>query len=120
MTKLTRKLALAGAVTCLLASNAFAGSMVLSDSQMDSVAAGGKPTATGFICPVIPTDAVLHSVNSAEPQSGLYTIIGPSVAVPMGATNTLDDGSAGSPGGDYASPGDTGYTAIWYTGGGGG
>lgn len=118
MMNLKRKLTLAATAACLLGSNAYAGSMVLSDAQMDGVAAGGAPSATGFICPVIPTDAVLNSVQAAEPQAGLYTIIGPAVAVPMGATNTLDDGTSGSPGGDYASPGDTGYTAIWYTGAG--
>ena len=116
MMKSMKKLAFAGAATCLLASNAYAGSMVLSDSQMDAVAAGGAPSPTGFICPVISTDAVLNAKNGIM-INGAYSILGPSVAVPTGATNTLDDGSAGSPGGDYAAPGDTGYTAIWYTGG---
>lgn len=113
MTKFKGKLALAAAATCLLASNAFADAMVLSDTQMDSVAAGGAPSPTGFICPVISTDAVLNATNGIA-INGAYSILGPDVAVPVGATN--DDG-AGSPGGTYASPGDTGYTAIWYTGG---
>jgi len=116
MTKLVRSLALAGAATCLLASNAFAGSMVLSDTQMDAVAAGGASTTTGFVCPVISTDAVLNAKNGVE-INGAYSILGPSVAVPAHATNTLDDGTSGSPGGEFASPGDTGYTAIWNTGG---
>lgn len=88
----------------------------MNDAQMDGVAAGGAPSPTGFICPVISTDAVLHSPKAASPEDGLYTILGPDVAVPMGATNTLDNGTSGNPHGDYASPGDTGYTAIWYTG----
>lgn len=113
MMKLARALVLAGAATCLLGSNAWAGSMVLSDTQMDSVAAGGAPSPTGFVCPVISTDAVLNAKNGIA-INGAYSILGPSVAVPIGATN---DEGAGSPGGDFASPGDTGYTAIWYTGG---
>ena len=45
--------------------------------------------------------------------------IGPDVGnggVPDQATNTLPDGSPGTPAGDHARPGDTGYTAIWNTG----
>jgi len=117
MSKTTMKIVLAAAATFLLASNAYAGPVLLSATQMDAVAAGGAPSSTGFICPVISTDAVLHSVKAAEPQDGLYTIIGPNVSVPIGATNTLNNGTAGSPGGAYASPGDTGYTAIWSTAG---
>nr|MBC8241509.1 hypothetical protein [Alphaproteobacteria bacterium] len=46
--------------------------------------------------------------------NGAYSIIGPSVSVPVGATNGE---GAGSPGGTFASPGDSGYTAIWNTAG---
>ncbi len=113
MNRLTKTLALAGAASCLLASNAFAGSMVLSEAQMDSVAAGGAETTTGFICPVISTDAVLNAKNGIQ-INGAYSILGPNVTVALTATN---DEGAGSPGGSYASPGDTGYTAIWNTGG---
>lgn len=101
----------------LASTGAYADSIELTDMQLDGVAAGGTETTTGFICPVISNDAVLHSPKSAQPEPGLYTIIGPDVTVSAGATNTLADGTSGNPHGAYASPGDTGYTAIWNTGG---
>ncbi len=116
MTKPTLKIVFAAAATFVLASNAYAQPVTLSDMQMDSVAAAGAPSPTGFICPVISTDAVLNSPKSGDLGGGFYTIGGPDVSVPVGATNTLSDGTSGSPGGTFASPGDTGYTAIWYTG----
>lgn len=64
----------------------------------------------GFVCPVISTDAVLNSPKGGAIAGGDYTIGGPTVTVPLHATN--DDG-AGSPGGDHARPGDTTYTAVW-------
>lgn len=113
MTKSTMKIALAMFATGLFASTAYAEPLSLTDVQMDSVAAGGESTPTGFICPVISTDAVLNSVNGIA-INGAYSILGPEVAVPVNATN--GDGT-GSPGGTYSSPGDTDYTAIWYTAG---
>lgn len=83
----------------------------LSEAQMDAVTAGGAPTPTGFVCPVITTDAVLNSPKGAAIGEGHYTIGGPDVAVPIHATN--GDG-AGTPGGPHSEPGDTDYTAIWY------
>lgn len=78
---------------------------------MDAVTAGGAPTPTGFVCPVIKTDAVLNAKNGGELGiEGYYTVGGPDVAVPVHATN--GDGS-GSPGGPFSKPGDTDYTAIW-------
>jgi hypothetical protein len=104
-------MALALFATGLFASGAYAGPLSLSDAQMDSVAAGGVETTDGFVCPVISTDAVLNSPNSAGPiAEGDYTIIGPDVSVPVLATNA--DG-AGNPGVSYSSPGETDYTAIW-------
>jgi hypothetical protein len=65
----------------------------------------------GFVCPVISTEAVLHSPLAVTlGDTGDYSIIGPNVGVPVHATNA--DG-AGVPGGAHASPGDTDYTAIW-------
>ena len=87
----------------LLASGVNAAPVTLSTAQMDTVA-GGQ-----FVCPVIGTDAVLHAKNGIM-INGAYSILGPSVSVPVHATN--DDG-AGSPGGTFASPGDSTYTAIW-------
>jgi len=78
--------------------------------------AGGPPETTdGFICPVLGGNAGGGQGNSAPDKfvtisGGDSTIIGPNVSVPVHSTN--DDG-AGSPGGDHASPGDDGYTAIW-------
>jgi hypothetical protein len=85
--------------------------VLLSEAQMDAVTAGGAPSPTGFVCPVIKTDAVLNAKNGGELGiEGYYTIGGPQVRVPVGATN--GDG-AGSPGGPFSKPGDTDYTAIW-------
>ncbi|MEJ2440521.1 MAG: hypothetical protein P8047_04150 [Gammaproteobacteria bacterium] len=77
---------------------------------MDSIAAGGVETVSGFVCPVISTDAVLNSPKGAAIAGGDYTIAGPDVSVPLHATN--GDGT-GSPSGAHTSPGDTTYTAIW-------
>jgi hypothetical protein len=113
MTKTLTKLVLATAATVLLASTAYAGPVMLSDTQMDSIAAAGAPSPTGFVCPVISTDAVLNAKNGIA-INGAYSILGPAVSVPIGATNGE---GAGSPGGSFASPGDAGYTAIWNTAG---
>jgi len=67
-------------------------------------------TTDGFVCPVIMTDAVLHSPRGAAIGEGHYSIIGPEVSVPIHATNA--DG-AGTPPGPHAAPGESGYTAIW-------
>ena len=98
------KLTLTAAAALLLASGASYGTpLTLSLTQMDSVAGGA------FVCPVISTYAVLNA-NAGIEINGAYSILGPTVSVPVGATN---DGGAGSPGGTFASPGDTSYTAIW-------
>jgi hypothetical protein len=110
MIKSTMKLTLAVFTTSLLASGAYATPVSLSDSQMDSVAAGGVEKVGGFVCPVISTDAVLNSPGGAAVGGGDYSIIGPKVSVPKHATN---GNGAGTPGGAHASPGDTDYTAIW-------
>lgn len=102
-------LALSALATALVASSVYAAPVSLSDAQMDSIAAGGVETVDGFVCPVISTDNVLNSANGIE-INGAYSVLGPDVSVPIHATN--DDG-AGSPGGSFASPGDTSYTAIW-------
>ena len=109
MIKSTMKLTLAVFTTSLLASGAYATPVSLSDSQMDSVAAGGVEKVDGFVCPVISTRGVLNSPKGIE-INGAYSIKGPEVSVPARATN---DGGAGRPGGDHASPGDTTYTAVW-------
>jgi hypothetical protein len=67
----------------------------------------------GFVCPVISTDAVLNSPRGgALGETGDYTIGGPTVMVPVHATN---GNGAGVPAGPHSAPGDTDYTAIWHT-----
>ena len=67
--------------------------------------------STGFVCPVISTDNVLHSPKGGElGDTGDYTIGGPDLRVPTHATN--GDGT-GTPEGAHSAPGDTDYTAIW-------
>lgn len=99
------KLTLSALATILLASSANAAPLSLSTTQMDTVAGGA------FVCPVIKTEAVfLHAKNGIQISGGDYSILGPTISVPVHATN---DNGAGSPGGAHASPGDTSYTAIW-------
>lgn len=114
MTKSTLKMALALIAGGLFASTAYAEPVSLTDTQMDSVAAGGVEKVDGFVCPVIKTSAVTNSPKGmpiGTTQGGetvYYTIGGPDVAVPEGATNE------GFPGdGNFLTPGDIGYTAIW-------
>jgi hypothetical protein len=97
------KLTLSALTTLLLTSGAYASPVLLSLDEMDSVVAGT------FVCPVINTDAVLNAKNGIM-INGAYSVKGPDVSVPVHATN---DNGAGSPGGSFASPGDTTYTAIW-------
>ena len=70
------------------------------------------PEKTDFVCPVFNDGAAVgeKNPNAVGIADGDYTIIGPDVAVPDGATNGDGDGS---PGGEHASPGDSDYTAIW-------
>lgn len=67
-----------------------------------------------FVCPVFKSDAVgQHNPNAVQPGE-FYTILpGNSghLDVPDHATNK--DGSGGPGGSNYASPGDTDYSAIW-------
>lgn len=103
MIKATIKITSAVFTTCLLATSAYAAPVSLSEAQMDSVSGGA------FVCPVISTDAVLNGPG-VQIAGGDYSIVGPTITVPVHATN---DNGAGSPGGAHASPGDTSYTAIW-------
>lgn len=96
-------LALSAITTLLIASGSHAAPVALSLDQMDTVAGGA------FVCPVISTDAVLNAKNGVE-INGAYSVVGPTVSVPVHATN---GNGAGSPGGSFSSPGDTDYTAIW-------
>ena len=90
-------------------------------------ALGGAGLGTGvahadFVCPVLPIsdNAIAHSQAGFIPISGGdYSILpggetsgSQSIHVPANATN---QNGAGSPGGAHASPGESGYTAIWNT-----
>ena len=105
------KITLAVTAMFLLASSAFAGPVVLSENQLDSVAAGGVERVAGFVCPVLTTDAVLNGKGGPLGIEGYYTIGGPEVMVPIFATNGAGNGN--NPGGPFSQPGDTDYTAIW-------
>lgn len=98
----------------LFASSALAAPVVLSDAQMDAVAAGGVERVLAFVCPVLTTAAVFRDGEGPGGPLGIegyYTIGGPDVMVPLRATNGDGDGS--NPGGPFNTPGDTPYTAIW-------
>ena len=85
---------------CLYASGALAAPVVLDDTQMDAVAAGGVQLVAGFVCPVLSTDAVFRDGEGPGGPLGIegyYTIGGPDVMVPLHATNGDGDGS--NPGG---------------------
>lgn len=112
MKNATMKMASAIFAGCLLATVGHAAPVSLSPAQMDSVAAGGVEKVDGFVCPSIPTDAVM-TANAAKffpIGEGYYSFHGPDVSVPTHATNA--DG-AGRPGGEFAKPGDRNYSAIW-------
>jgi hypothetical protein len=108
--KAQTKLALAAMAASFAAVTTHADPVSLTDTQMDSVAAGGVERIDGFVCPVITTENVLHSPKAGPIGEGHYTVGGPDVSVPLHATN--GDG-AGTPPGPHSQPGDTDYTAIW-------
>lgn len=72
--------------------------------------AGGAEKTSGFVCPVLNSTVGANNPNAVQIGGGDFSIIGPKVSVPTGATNA--DG-AGTPGGAHSSPGDSDYTAIW-------
>lgn len=112
MMKFTTKAGMAVAGSLLLVGSASAAPVMLSDVQMDAVAAGGVDKVDGFVCPVISTDAVLNSPNGVAIAGGDFSIVGPTVSIPIIATN---GNGSGSPAGAHSAPGDTDYTAIWAT-----
>jgi hypothetical protein len=84
--------------------------------SISTVALADAPTKTdGFVCPVLGGQAGIHGQAKGItliPNAGsFYTVEGPEVSVPIDATN--GNNSTNSPGGNYASPGDPYYTAIW-------
>jgi hypothetical protein len=93
---------------------------------------GAAAASADFVCPVLGANgndnaqAGLAGADNGNPKLGTlsdggWTIGGPNVSggsVPDQATNTLPDGTSGSPSDPnvgFASPGDVGYTAIWNT-----
>jgi hypothetical protein len=115
MIKTVLKLALAVAIAGLLASSVYAGPILLSDDQMDAVAAGGMEIeiVEGFVCPVISGKGVVHNDKFFSLPGGYYSFRGPDVMVPKHATNRDGDGRPGPTINDFAKPGDTDYSAVW-------
>ena len=110
MNKAIIKMTLAVMVTGLLASSVYAAPVQLNDAQLDGVAAGGVEKVEAFVCPAIRGKGVQKNDKFFAIGDGYYSFHGPDVYVPVHATN--GDG-AGRPGGDFAKPGDTNYSAIW-------
>lgn len=112
MKQITMKTILAVMAMGLISAAAFAEPVMLSDSQMDTVAAGGVEKVDGFVCPAIPGQGLAKTGNDRffPIGEGYYSFHGPDVSVPVHATNA--DG-AGRPGADFAVPGDTNYSAVW-------
>ena len=117
MTKSTLKIAMLAAAGSLFASAALAGPVTLDESQLDAVAAGGNPEPTGFVCPVITTGAIANAGSASGGfeigATGYYTIAGPLVDVPDGATNGDGEGFPSGNPETFSKPGDTDYTAVW-------
>jgi hypothetical protein len=65
------KATLSAMAGCLIAGSAFAEPVALSPEQMDVVAGGS------FVCPVISTEAVLHSKHGGTLSNGDYTVAPP-------------------------------------------
>lgn len=89
--------------------------VVLSVFTVTAAFADAPEKTDGFVCPVLGGQAGEAHGNSdpvkiQEIGGGDFTIVGPSVSVPIHATN--DEGN-GTPAGPHDSPGDQGYTAIW-------
>ena len=82
-------------------------------SGTSTVALADAPTKTdGFVCPVLGGKAGMHGKHKGIVYTGrFYTVPGPNVSVPIHATN--GNNGTNSPGGNYASPGEDDYTAIW-------
>ena len=94
------------------------GAAALLVAATTGVASANVETTDGFVCPVLGGQAGVNGgsgityIDQAEYPGAdpFFTVLGPYVTVPTHATNS--DGGQG-PHGDYASPGDTDYTAIW-------
>jgi ABC-type phosphate transport system substrate-binding protein len=104
-----KKLALAGAAAAALAAVAPGSALAASPDRAENP----------FVCPVLTLpDSAASNGRFTPIGDGEYTFAPGNAGsaatfngnVPNHATNS--DGS-GSPGGEHASPGDPGYTAIW-------
>jgi|GEM_PF-832165 len=121
------KIALGLVTGCLMVSATYASPVALNSAQMDSVAAGGEDTVSGFVCTVnvhyeglenaagvTNNDQVaFNEVNGTDANGNevTYYTVAPQGAgdlmVPAQATNT------GTPGTGFSTPGDTSYSPIW-------
>ena len=100
----------AALTSCLFASGVNAAPMTLDPAQMDLVAAGGVETVDGFVCPAISGKGVVKNDKFFAIGDGYYSFHGPDVSVPVHATN---GNGAGRPGGEFSTPGDSDYSAVW-------
>ena len=121
------KIALGLVTGCLMVSATYASPVTLNSAQMDSVAAGGEDTVSGFVCTVnVHYDGLenaagvtnneqvaFNEVNGTDANGNevTYYTVAPQGAgdlmVPAQATNT------GTPGTGFSIPGDTSYSPIW-------
>jgi hypothetical protein len=78
---------------------------------------GAGVARADFVCPVLGISEQGAANNRApafqQIGGGDYSIIGPDVTVPDGATNL--DGAGDPNSAAHAAPGDSGYSAIWNT-----
>jgi len=126
--KITKMKTALGLVSgCLMVPATYASPVALNSAQMDSVAAGGVETVSGFVCTVNLHYAGLENaagvtnnqqvafneVNGTDVNGNevTYYTVAPQGAgdlmVPAQATNT------GTPGTGFSTPGDTSYSPIW-------
>jgi hypothetical protein len=89
--------------------------VMMSALSVSAVFADAPEKTDGFVCPVLGGQAGEDHGNSNNEVivpigEGDFTVVGPSVSVPIFATN---DEGGGTPPGPHDSPGDQGYTAIW-------
>ena len=113
------KIALSLLTGCLMASVTYATPVVLNSSQMDSVAAGGTETVSGYAglenaAGMTHNEQVaFNEVNGTDVNGNevTYYTVAPQGAgdlmVPAQATNT------GTPGAGFSTPGVSGYSPIW-------
>ncbi len=89
----------------------FGAAALLVAATTGAASAAPPETTDGFVCPVLGGAAGVNGQADvfASPAGTYNTIVGPSVTVPLHATN--NDGES-TPVSNYLSPGDSDYSAI--------